>query len=110
MASGRRKSVPGSWGVGLIDRYITFLASALTANVTREAKRGTSIESPVLTDTAKRAHIASPETAVKAHVHKKRVLSDKALHSRAHSEFRIQGLDEYQLVFGVGDNLRCSGS
>ena len=42
-----------------MDRYITSLASALTANVTREAKRGTSIESPGNTDTAKQAHIAS---------------------------------------------------
>ena len=51
-----------------IDRYITSLASALTANVTREAKRGRCVKRPGNTDTAKQAHIASLETAVKAHI------------------------------------------
>ena len=37
------------------DRYVTSLASALTASVTREAKRGTSFESPGNTDTYSQA-------------------------------------------------------
>ena len=56
------------------------LASALTANVTREAKRGTSIEGPGDTDTAKQAREACLERAVKAHMHRKRIKLDKALH------------------------------
>ena len=55
------------------DRYITSLASALTANVTREAKRGTSSQSPGNTDTNKQAHIASLQTAVKAQIQRKRI-------------------------------------
>ena len=66
----------------IIDRYITSLASARTANVTREAKRGTSIESPGNTDTAKQAHIARLETAVKAHIQRKRTMPEKALHTK----------------------------
>ena len=63
-----------------VDRYITSLASALTANVTREAKRVRCIKRPGNTDTAKQAHIASLETAVKAHTQRKRIRRDKALH------------------------------
>ena len=66
----------------LIDRYITSLASALTANVTREAKWGTSIESPGNTDTTMQADTASLETAVKTHIQRKRILLDKALHTK----------------------------
>ena len=62
--------------------YSTSLASALKANVTREAKRCTSRESPGDTDTAKQARIAILETAVKAHMHRKRIKPDKALHTR----------------------------
>ena len=63
----------GGYTSQMIDRYITSLASALTANVTREAKRGRCIKRPGNTDTAKQAHIASLETAVKAHIQRKRI-------------------------------------
>ena len=54
--------------IGTQDRHITSLASALTANVTREAKRGRCVKRPGNIDTAKQAHITSLETAVKAHI------------------------------------------
>ena len=65
-----------------IDRYVTSLASALTANVTQEAKRGRCMKRPENTDTAKQAHIASLETAVKAHIQRKRIRPEKALHTK----------------------------
>ena len=65
-----------------IYRYITCLASALTANVTREAKRGRCMKRPGNTDTAKQAQIARLETAVKAHIQRKRIRPKKALHTK----------------------------
>ena len=64
------------------DRYGTSLAAAPTTSVTREAKRGTSIKSPGNTDTAEQAHVASLETAVKAHIQRKRIMPEKALHTK----------------------------
>ena len=66
----------------IADRYTISLASALTTNVTREVKWGTSIESPGNTDTAKQAHIARLETAVKAHIQRKRTMPEMALHTK----------------------------
>ena len=66
----------------LMDGYITALASALTAAVTERPNGVQSVESPGNTDTAKQARIAGLETAVKAHIHRKRIKPDKALHTR----------------------------
>ena len=71
-------------GPGDKDRYIDrYYIPGISPDSQHDprAKRGTSMESPGDPDTAKQARITSLETAVKAHMQRKRIKLDKALHT-----------------------------
>ena len=65
------------------------------------------METPGDTDTAKQARIASLETAVKAHIHRKRIKPDTALHSKHAGQGARQYIVYIQKIYMFIAKLRA---